>query len=176
MNINIIVGCCKNYGIGKNNDLPWYFKSDLKHFANLTKNTNNNALIMGKNTWESLPIKPLPKRHNLILSSSLDISDNYNGYISKSFNNENNLFDYIEKNKYENIWVIGGEKIYKLFLEKNIVNNIYLTYIDKDYDCDVFFPNLEKYENFELKEIIKEENYDDVKLVYKLYKNINLNK
>ena len=96
MNINIIVAVSKNYGIGKNNDLPWFFKNDLKHFASLTKNTKNNALIMGKNTWESIPIKPLPKRHNLILSSSLDIQDNYNGYITKSFNNEDNLMEFIK--------------------------------------------------------------------------------
>ena len=113
MNINIIVAVSKNYGIGKNNDLPWYFKSDLKHFASLTKNTKNNALIMGKNTWESLPIKPLQKRHNLILSTSLDVQDNYNGYITKSFNNEEKLFEFIKNNSYENIWIIGGEKIYK---------------------------------------------------------------
>ena len=169
MNINIIVAVSKNYGIGKNNDLPWYFKSDLKHFANLTKNTKNNALIMGKNTWESLPIKPLQKRHNLILSTSLDVQDNYNGYITKSFNNEENLFEFIKNNSYENIWIIGGEKIYKLFLEKKLVNNIYLTYINKDYDCDVYFPNIEENNDFYLKEIINEEDYDDVKLIYKLY-------
>ena len=169
MNINIIVAVSKNYGIGKNNDLPWYFKSDLKHFANLTKNTKNNALIMGKNTWESLPIKPLQKRHNLILSTTLEVTDNYNGYITKSFNNEEKLFEFIKNNSYENIWIIGGEKIYKLFLEKKLVNNIYLTYINKDYDCDVYFPNIEENNDFYLKEIINEEDYDDVKLIYKLY-------
>ena len=169
MNINIIVAVSKNYGIGKNNDLPWYFKSDLKHFANLTKNTKNNALIMGKNTWESLPIKPLQKRHNLILSTSLEVTDNYNGYITKSFKNEENLFEFIKNSNYENIWIIGGEKIYKLFLEKKLVNNIYLTYINKDYDCDVYFPNIEENNDFYLKEIINEEDYDDVKLIYKLY-------
>ena len=169
MNINIIVAVSKNYGIGKNNDLPWYFKSDLKHFANLTKNTKNNALIMGKNTWESLPIKPLQKRHNLILSTTLEIIDNYNGYITKSFKNEENLFEFIKNSNYENIWIIGGEKIYKLFLEKKLVNNIYLTYINKDYDCDVYFPNIEENNDFYLKEIINEEDYDDVKLIYKLY-------
>ena len=173
MNINIIVAVSKNYGIGKNNDIPWHFKSDLKHFAKLTKNTNNKVLIMGKNTWESLPIKPLQKRHNLILTKTLDINDNYNGYITKSFNNEENLFEYIKKSNYENIWVIGGEKIYNLFLEKNIVDNVYLTYIDKDYECDVYFPNVENNDNFVLKEIIKEETQDDVKLIYKLYSKKN---
>lgn len=173
MNINIIVACCENYGIGKNNDLPWYFKSDLKYFASLTKNSNNNVLIMGKNTWESLPIKPLPKRHNFILSTTLDIKDNYNGYITKTFSNIEDIMDYLKNNNYNNIWIIGGGSVYKYFLEHNYVKYIYLTYINKLYDCDVFFPNIEKNETFELKEIINEETCEDVKLIYKLYENKN---
>ena len=166
LNINIIVAFCKTRGIGINNNLPWKLKSDMLKFKQLTIGNGNNAVIMGKNTWESIPIKPLPKRHNLILSSSLDIQDNYNGYITKTFNNEDNLMEFIKQNTYENIWIIGGEKIYKLFLEKKIVNNIYLTYINKDYDCDTFLPEIPEIFNLNTLEV---DNENGVSLCFKVY-------
>ena len=67
---NIIVACDLEDGIGKDNKLPWNFPEDLKRFSQLTRGKGNNAVVMGKNTWESLPKKPLPKRDNLILSTS----------------------------------------------------------------------------------------------------------
>ena len=60
-----------NRGIGKNNNLPWKISDDLKRFSKLTKGNNNNAIIMGRNTWDSLPNKPLSQRDNLILSTTL---------------------------------------------------------------------------------------------------------
>ena len=75
MNYNIIVAICENNGIGYNNSLPWNIKEDLKIFSKLTKGNNNNAIIMGRNTFESLPNNFLPKRDNLILSSSIIIAE-----------------------------------------------------------------------------------------------------
>ena len=69
----LIVAHCKNYGIGLNNELPWRIPSDLKRFMTLTLDGNNNAVVMGKNTWESLPKKPLKGRDNLILSSTMEM-------------------------------------------------------------------------------------------------------
>ena len=67
MNINIIVAYCKNNGIGLNNQLPWNIPEDLKRFAEITKGSGNNAVIMGKNTHESIG-KVLPDRYNIVLS------------------------------------------------------------------------------------------------------------
>ena len=60
-NINLIVAMCKNNGIGYNNELPWKILSDLKKFKKLTQGKGNNAVIMGKNTYESIK-KSLPNR------------------------------------------------------------------------------------------------------------------
>ena len=142
MNINIIVAYCKNNGIGCNNNMPWKIKSDLQKFKSMTIGNNNNAVIMGKNTFLSLNSTPLVKRDNLILSSTLNIDNLNNNNITKSFKNIESLKDFISIKNYDTIWIIGGEKIYKLFLESNIfqINNIYVTYINNDYECDTFFP------------------------------------
>ena len=142
MIINIIVAYCKNNGIGYNNNMPWKIKSDLLKFKSLTIGNNNNAIIMGKNTFLSLNSTPLVKRDNLILSSTLNIDNLNNNNITKSFKNIESLKDFISIKNYDTIWIIGGEKIYKLFLESNIfqINNIYVTYINNDYECDTFFP------------------------------------
>ena len=71
MYFKLIVAVCKNYGIGKNNTLPWNIKEDLKHFSKITKGNGNNAIVMGRNTWNSFNGRHLKNRDNLILSTSL---------------------------------------------------------------------------------------------------------
>ena len=75
MIINLIVAACgKSLGIGKNGQLPWQLRREMKHFASLTSTTKDpnlcNAVIMGRKTWESIPVKfrPLKNRLNVILS------------------------------------------------------------------------------------------------------------
>jgi len=148
MFVNIIVVYGDNNGIGKNNSLPWKITSDLKKFKKLTIGNKKNAIIMGKNTWLSLNNNPLKNRDNLILSSSLLIDNiDENNNITKSFKNEIVLKKFLENKIYDDIWVIGGENIYDLFLNKtNIftVKNIYITLLDMVYECDTFFPEIDK--------------------------------
>jgi len=147
MNLKMIVAMTKNMGIGYNNTLPWYIKNDLKNFSKLTKGNNNNAIIMGKNTWNSLPKKPLPNRTNIILSTTLnkDLND-YNNTII--VNNINELFSFLEYNNFDDIWIIGGEMIYKLFINHKYLKEIHTTLVLKNYECDTFFPGIPL--NFEL--------------------------
>ena len=165
MKINIITAFSKNKGIGINNSLPWSIPSDLKKFKNLTTGNNNNAVIMGKNTWNSLPVKYLNNRDNLILSKTLNIDIDYNIDSNnidsnnikntkkickiRSFSNLNSIMEYCKLQKYDTVWIIGGSQIYNLFINnKNItIDSIYITYIDKEYECDSYFPefNLNKY-------------------------------
>lgn len=138
MKINIIVANCFYGGIGKSNKLPFSFKKDLAYFSKITKGKpyNTNGLLMGRNTWDSLPIKPLPYRHNYVVSRSMTgefVFDN---------------IDYcLEHCRYQNLntlWVIGGEQIYNTFIFDEKYNtqldNIYMTKIYEKYDCDKFFP------------------------------------
>lgn len=149
MKINIIAAMCnKTRGIGYNNTLPWNIKKDLKYFQKLTIGNNNNAIIMGKNTWNSLP-KTLNKRKNIILSSTLQPIKNipYN-QIKKNnvsiFNNYNDLMFHLEKQSFDDIWIIGGEQIYNLFLKQNLVSSIYITSIEtnKPMSFDTYFPTI----------------------------------
>ena len=70
--INIIVAMTKDQGIGYNNKLPWYIPDDLKRFKKLT---SNSVIVMGRKTWDSLPIKPLPNRINYVLSKNQVITE-----------------------------------------------------------------------------------------------------
>jgi dihydrofolate reductase/thymidylate synthase len=177
MFFNIVVCTDYNYGIGKNNDMPWHFNKDLQHFKILTigdvESSQNkyNVVIMGNNTYNSIPsqYRPLNKRINIILSRS-NISTDISllediEYIKHNpiyFNNINNLLLFLDKiKKYVNdCFVIGGSQIYNIFLDLKLINKIYLTKIkNKNYECDTFF-NLEVYKKqFELK---SNSNYIDI--------------
>lgn len=171
MNYKIIVAMDINRGIGINNKLPWNIPSDMKKFKELTKGNGKNAIIMGKNTWLSLPNKPLMGRDNIILSTTLcssktlDLSNN-NIFIFDNIDNLN-LFC---REKYEEIWVIGGSQIYKEFLKNNLINEIYITQINNNYKCDTFFPELDL-NKWNLIKNIKYKS-DDYILYNKLYTKI----
>ena len=72
--LSLIVAYDENLGIGKNNDLPWILKKDMNYFKNITTDNSNNVVIMGRNTWESIPEKfrPLQNRINIIISNTLN--------------------------------------------------------------------------------------------------------
>lgn len=127
-----IVAIAQNLAIGKNGELPWRYKSDLRFFK---QTTSGNVVVMGKNTWLSIG-KPLPNRLNVVLSRTLSIE------------NQDNLLQVIDKQQvlslYEylkcDLCVIGGAKIYELFadvIEKWFVTEIPLTVED----ADVFMPS-----------------------------------
>jgi dihydrofolate reductase len=154
----IITATDKNRGIGIQGKLPWKNTTDMKFFKNITtqrfEERKINAIIMGRKTFESLnKVKGLINRDNLILSKSLKI-DEYNGKnCVKSFATLEQLDDYVKTKNYSELWVIGGAEIYELFLnnykkqENSIfnINEIIITYIDNDYDCDCYFPDLNNY-------------------------------
>ena len=121
-------------GIGKKGNLPWHIPEDLKNFKKLTK---NSTIIMGRNTWESLPVKPLSKRRNIVISSH-NIT-NIEHYSSIDMCLEKLNEDYIKK-----IFVIGGAQIYKEFIYKS--DELHITFINLETEgIDTFFPlSLEK--------------------------------
>ena len=136
--MNIIVAHCRNRGIGINNNLPWRLAGDMAFFKKTTIGNKQNCVIMGRKTWESIPKKPLPSRENIILSNKLRQGDVENANV---FNTMHDLKHYVKNIKYENVWVIGGEQIYREFLNYGYVKRIYATEINYDYECDVFFPD-----------------------------------
>ena len=155
MLINGIVAMDNNKGIGKNNNLPWNLKSDLNRFQRITTGNGNNALIIGKNTWNS--IKFLKRRDHLILSTTLNLDYKQDENIVKSFKTIYDILDFIKVKKYETVWVIGGSEIYKKCLQMNLINELHITLINDKYDCDTFFPDIP--ENYS---IIKTQQLPDI--------------
>ena len=148
MNINIAVAFSKNYGIGFENNLPWsHLKEDMRLFSKRTIGSGNNALIMGKNTWFSIPEnrRPLKNRTNIIVSSSL--SSSHLSHLDGNphvFSSINDAMSFCESAKYDELWVIGGSQIYNEFLNTyyDKINRVYITYVCGDYECDtiIHFP------------------------------------
>ncbi len=141
--ITIIAAIGKNRELGKNNDLIWHLKGDLQFFKEIT---TNHKIIMGMNTFKSLP-KMLPNRDHIILSHHNVTIDG-----TTIFNSLEELFGYLNKID-EEVFIIGGASIYKLFIE--FADELILTEIEaEDLNADVYFPefNKEKYERIVLKE------------------------
>lgn len=130
---NIIVAYDQNKGIGKNNKLPWYISNDLKHFKQMTL---GKTVVMGRKTYESIG-KPLDGRKNIVLTTSwsnvkLDPLSKQDITIFKDPKPILNI------DNQEDIFIIGGQKIFDLFLPH--VKRIYATEIHDSFDCDTFFP------------------------------------
>lgn len=138
--MKIIVAKDEKGGIGLNGRLPWHIKEDLQRFATLTRG-HLKAVLMGRNTWESLPKRPLIGRHNLVLSST------YTPDGEKYFNSIESVLSFIKTSKFEEVWIIGGEKLYTLFLTdmqlNKLVEQVYVTEVPGDYGCDTKFPELD---------------------------------
>ena len=137
MPFKLIVATDEDNGIGKNNSIPWRCKEDLRFFSKTTRGNNNNAIIMGRKTWDSLGNKPLPMRDNYILSRSFLTNVEYE--TAFAYTNINKLIHICCKKNYDDVWIIGGAEIYNLFLQTNIVSELYITKIKGNYNCDTFF-------------------------------------
>ena len=122
-NLKMIAAVDLNWGIGKNNDLLYHIKEDMIRFKNLT---SHDAVIMGKKTYESLPVKPLIDRKNDEI------------VVCRTFKEIINL---VQMNPNMTFWVIGGAQVYEQFLP--YCDEIALTVIHTvDNDADVFFPKI----------------------------------
>lgn len=153
--ISIIAAIGKNRELGRGNDLIWHIKEDLKNFKNLTM---GKYIVMGKNTYESLP-KHLEGRQYIVLSSSL--SEIENGLL---FNDFNKLLEFI-KDIDEEVMIIGGASIYKLFLP--FADKLYLTEIDSEEKADVYFPDFNK-EDYECN-VVSTNEVDGLKYSFVIY-------
>ena len=129
MEINLIWGQDKNGGIGKNGKLPWHISEDLINFKKLTI---NSTIIMGRKTWDSLPIKPLPDRRNIVLSSKF-IKD------VENYNSINKCIKKLKTNLIKKIFVIGGAQVYKKFFKH--ADKLHITHIHEEFNgIDTYFP------------------------------------
>lgn len=150
---DIVVACDLENGIGLDNDLPWHLPGDLRHFARTTKEApegKRNAVIMGRKTWESVPVKyrPLPGRLNVVLSRSpgaLDLPDGVRAAAGLEAGLD------IDDPDVHRLFVLGGAQVYRVAVTSERCRWIYLTRILARFGCDAFFPEIEgDYERVEI--------------------------
>ena len=142
--LSLIVAKARNNAIGKDNQLLWNIKDDLNRFKKLT---TGHTIIMGLNTFKSLG-RVLPNRFHVVLSGDKDFKiDNENVRVIYT---PNELKEYI-KDENEN-FIIGGGSIYKMMLP--YCSKLYITEVEKDFDADTFFPEIDK----NIWRIVKEED------------------
>ena len=140
MMIRAILACDENWGIGKSGALPWPHKpADLKWFK---ASTLNHTIVMGKATWDSLPVKPLPNRVNVVVSSSnilakvdvVSISDLRRRMSSMDTD--------------QDVWIIGGARLIEGMMD--YIDEFHLSQIKGNYNCDTFLPSTLIQENYSL--------------------------
>ena len=141
---NIIAAILKsNNGIGKGNKLPWKsIKEDMSFFYKTTVGNKNNAVIMGRKTWESLPVhcRPLKNRFNIVLSKNTS-GDLTAGSLNLALKK---CYQYKSIN---DVFVIGGQQVYQEAIQHLDCKNIYLTRfsLDQEPGCDTFFPKIPRW-------------------------------
>jgi dihydrofolate reductase len=128
--ITLIAACSKNRVIGKDNQLIWKVPGDLKRFKELT---TGHPILMGRKTFESIG-RPLPNRTNIVITRN----KNWKQEGCLVYNNFEDVLSLFEK---ENLFVIGGGEIYKMLI--NLADKIELTLIDKDFEGDAYFPEID---------------------------------
>lgn len=158
MKISLIAAMSSNRVIGINNRLPWKLAADMVWFK---KQTLNKIILLGRKTWESLPIRPLPGRKHIIisqnknyqpLSPSGEVIDTVN--LASSVDEaldiaralatemaENSEINALESNEPE-LMVIGGSAIYQLMLP--LCDRLYITRVKKNFSGDAWFPEFDE--------------------------------
>lgn len=137
--IKLIAAVSLNNAIGIRNELPWIIKEDLKHFRELTE---NNTIIMGWNTWQSIGEKPLANRVNVVLSHNMRIMPRGVIHISNPLQL---FYPEILKNLEGQLFVIGGAQVYQQFIP--MATDLYITkvYLEVPNTAEtVYFPKFGK--------------------------------
>jgi dihydrofolate reductase len=137
MKIVLVAAIGRNNVIGRNGQLPWRLKSDLKHFRALT---TNRPVVMGRKTFESMG-KPLPDRTNIVLTRNLGLIVP-GGVLANSMDAAMGFArqDAVRRGVDE-IMVIGGGDIFERMLPK--ADRLELTHVHASPEGDAFFPRLE---------------------------------
>jgi dihydrofolate reductase len=162
--VSIIVAMDENRGIGRNGDLLFRIPEDFKR---MTKITNGHPIIMGKNTWNSLPEdrRPLPNRYNIVITRDAGFMINRERE-GKNFAIADSLENAIEKAENasgsDEIFIFGGGQIFKQAIEKKLIDKLYLTIVKGNFNADTFFPDYSAF-----KKVVFERNSQEGEYKYK---------
>lgn len=178
----VIAAACKNMGIGYMNRLPWKLKNELEYFNRMTTSSpdpaHKNIIIMGRKTWSSIQPKyrPLKDRTNVVLSRTVSTIEDRES-VDHIFSSLPDALEGVSqlRNKGQ-VWVVGGQSIYEEALRLPQCKRVYLTRIDKEFECDTFFPEIDEsvYRlTDDVPDVPKEEQEEDgIKYRYTVYERI----
>ncbi len=156
-----VVAVDKNFAIGREGKLLLHVPNDMRHFRSLTE---GKVVILGRKTLQTFPQgQPLPNRTNIILSRNKDFK--VKGAIV--VNSLEELMEEIKKYPSDDVCVIGGEQIYKQLLP--FCDTCEVTYFDREFDADAFFPNLDESGNWKIEEESEEQVYFDTLYTFRRY-------
>ncbi|XP_061678718.1 zgc:153031 [Syngnathoides biaculeatus] len=148
--VRVIAAVCKNRGIGKNGTLPWNLPSEFQYFlcsvTRVSKPGKFNMLVWGKLCWYSNPQSMFPMANTLhaVLSKTMESVPDHAHFVCQDLESalllaaKHPLADLIET-----IWVVGGTRVYKAALEHSWCDLVFLTDIMAEFECDVFFPEMD---------------------------------
>lgn len=177
MKFNMILAVDEKNWIWKSGDLAWKLPADMKYFKEITSKTQDlakmNAVVMGYNTWKSIPSKyrPLSDRINCILRKVLtkdDIWSKIDDFVLYFNSFEHCLSELESKENVENIFVIGWAMLYNYAIKNDLLDKIYITKVSGDYDCDVHFDWIP--DDFIVESYTDTEKENDIEYSFWVYK------
>ena len=160
-----IVAADNKWGIGYQNKLLVSIPSDMKFFR---QTTTGKVVVMGRKTLESFPNGlPLKNRVNIVLTKNR----NYDVKDAVIVHSEKELLEELKKYNSDDIFVIGGESIYRQLLP--YCKTAYITKIDHAYQADTFFPDLDQDPQWQMTKISDEQTYFDLEYVFTIYERVS---
>ena len=159
--MNAIVAVDNNWAIGSKNNLLVRIPADHKNFR---QETTGKVVVLGRKTLETFPQgMPLPNRINIILSTNPD----YKVKDAVVVHGKEELDTELKKYPTEDVYIIGGESVYRMMLPACDV--VHVTKIDHDYEADAYFPNLDKDDEWEITAESEEQTYFDLPYYFVKY-------
>lgn len=159
--MNLIVNVDKNWAIGLGSKLLVRIPQDMKYFRSMT---TGHVVVMGRKTLESFPeSKPLPNRVNIVLTRD----QSYQAPGALVVHSMEELKEELEKYPGEEIFVIGGGQIYRELLP--LCDKAYVTKVDRAFDADVYFPDLDQDPQWKMTKVSEEQTYFDLEYVFAVY-------
>jgi dihydrofolate reductase/thymidylate synthase len=142
VSFDVVVAADQDWGIGKDNALPWpKLRGDLRHFKRITSTASEgrkNAIVMGRKTWESKEVgcAPLPNRVNVVVSRS-ELTVPANVVVAHT------LDEALAVPDVENVFIVGGAGLLLAAVEHPALRYVYLTRIETRFECDITMPDLD---------------------------------
>ena len=162
--MNLIAAVDKNWAIGKDNGLLVSIPADMKFFR---ETTTGKVVVMGRKTLESFPNGlPLKNRVNIVLTTDFS----YQVKDAVIVHSKEELEEELQKYNSEDIYVIGGESVYRLLLDE--CDTAHITKIDYAYEADAFFPNLYENPDWEIVADSEEQTYFDLEFYFLKYQKV----